>query len=83
MYTWGQPHLTIPKRDGFGFRPVSEEFKEKEKVKVEERAVLRKFEGDPLPENEFERVHIVDGVIVAIEKIENGEVVSTETVKEE
>lgn len=52
-------------------------------VRIEERVVLSKFEGEPLPENEFERMHIVDGVIVAIEKIENGEVVSTQTVKEE
>jgi len=42
---------------------------------VEEKIVLSKFEGDPLPENEFERVHIHNGEVVAIEKIENGEVV--------
>lgn len=47
-----------------------------------EEIVLQKFEGDPLPENEFERVHVVDGEIVKVEKIENGEVVSTEIVKE-
>lgn len=51
-------------------------------VVIEEVVVLAKFEGDPLPENEFERVHIVNGEIVKVEKIENGEVVSTETVKE-
>lgn len=55
---------------------------DKEKVVVEEVVVLSKFEGDPLPENEFERMHIVDGAVVKVEKIENGEVVSTETVKE-
>jgi hypothetical protein len=54
-----------------------------EKVVIEEVVVLSKFEGDPLPENEFERIHIVNGEIARVEKIENGEVVSTETVKEE
>ena len=49
---------------------------------VREEAVLQKFEGDPLPENEVERIHLVDGVVVRIEKIEAGEVVSTELVKE-
>ena len=55
---------------------------DKESVVIEEVVVLSKFEGDPLPENEFERIHIVDGEIVRVEKIENGEVVSTEPVKE-
>lgn len=55
---------------------------EKENVVIEEVVVLSKFEGDPLPENEFERMHIVNGEVARIEKIENGEVVSTETVKE-
>lgn len=55
---------------------------ESQDVVVEERITLSKFEGDPLPENEFERLHIVNGEIVAVEKIENGEVVSTETVGE-
>lgn len=53
---------------------------ETQQVKVEERVTLSKFEGEPLPENEFERIHIVDGVIIAVEKIENGEVVSTQEV---
>lgn len=56
---------------------------ESEQVVIEEVVVLSKFEGDPLPENEFERIHIVNGEIVKKETIENGEVVSTETVKEE
>lgn len=56
---------------------------DKEQVVIEEVVVLSKFEGDPLPENEFERMHIIDGKVAKIEKIENGEVVSTtETVKE-
>ena len=53
---------------------------ETQEVLVEERIVLSKFEGEPLPENEFERVHIVNGEVVAIEKIEDGEVVSTQEV---
>ena len=53
---------------------------ETQEVKVEERITLSKFEGEPLPENEIERVHIVNGIIVAVEKIENGEVVSVEEV---
>lgn len=55
---------------------------ESENVQVEERIVLQKFEGDALPENEFERIHLLNGEVVAVEKIENGEVVSTQTVKE-
>jgi hypothetical protein len=51
-------------------------------LNVEEKVVLSKFEGEPIPENEFERIHILNGEIVAIHKIENGEIVSTETVKE-
>lgn len=55
---------------------------EENEVILEERVVLSKFEGDPVPENEFERIHIVNGEVVAIQQIENGEVVSTEQVKE-
>lgn len=46
-------------------------------VKVEERVVLSKYEGEPLPENEFERIELVDGVIESVYRIENGEIVST------
>ena len=53
---------------------------ESQEVVIEERVVLSKFEGEPIPENEIERVHIVNGEVVAIEKIENGEVVSVEGV---
>lgn len=42
---------------------------------IEERVVLSKFEGEPLPENEFERIHVLNGSIVAVEKIENGVVI--------
>lgn len=45
------------------------------KAKVEERVVLQKFEGEPLPENEFERVEVVDGIVVQHSVIENGNVV--------
>lgn len=46
-----------------------------ESVVIDEKIVLSKFDGEALPENEVERVHIHNGVIVAVEKIENGEVV--------
>jgi hypothetical protein len=55
---------------------------ETENVYIEEVAVLSKFNGEPLPENETERIHIVNGEIVRRELIENGEVVSSEKVKE-
>lgn len=42
---------------------------------AEELVVLKKFEGDPLPENEFERVTIQNGEVVSHDVIENGEVV--------
>lgn len=44
-------------------------------VNVDEQVVLQKFEGDPLPENEFERVTIQNGEVVAHDRVENGEVV--------
>lgn len=53
---------------------------ETQEVLVEERIVLSKFEGEPIPENEFERIHIVNGEVVAVEKIEGGEVVSSQEV---
>jgi hypothetical protein len=42
---------------------------------VEELVVLSKFEGDPDPENEFERISIQNGVVVSHDRIENGDVV--------
>jgi len=51
-------------------------------VQVDEKIVLSKFEGEPLPENEFERIHIHNGEIVAIQQIENGKVVHETIVKE-
>lgn len=51
---------------------------EEQPVIAEELVVLSKFEGDPLPENEFERIHIKNGEVVALERIENGKVVFTE-----
>ena len=50
--------------------------------KIEENIVLSKFEGDPLPENEIERVHILNGDVVRIEKIENGEVVQVQEIEQ-
>lgn len=47
---------------------------ELENVEVDEKVVLSKFEGEPLPENEFERVTIHNGEVIAHDKIENGEV---------
>lgn len=46
-------------------------------LQVEEIIVLSKFEGEPIPENEFERIHIKNGEVVAIQQIENGEVIAT------
>lgn len=51
-------------------------------AQFQEYTVLSKFEGEPEPENLIERVHIEDGEIVKVEKYENGEFVSSETVKE-
>lgn len=53
---------------------------EKQAVDVQETVVLSKFEGDPLPENEFERIHIKNGEIVAVEEIVDGEVVTSTVV---
>lgn len=44
-------------------------------VQVDEVVVLSKFEGEPVPENEFERVAIQNGVVIAHDVVENGEVV--------
>jgi hypothetical protein len=77
MYMRGQPRLTIPKRDGFGLIPVNDQNQELPEINIEESGVLRKFEGDPLPENEFERIFVLQGTIVGVQKIENGEVVET------
>lgn len=55
---------------------------ETEQVVVDELVVLSKYEGDPVPENEIERITIRNGEVVAHEKIENGEVVPTDEVKE-
>lgn len=55
---------------------------EKQTVNVKEVIVLSKFEGEPLPENEIERIHITDGSIVAVETIQNGVVVATQVVPE-
>lgn len=46
---------------------------EDQKLETKEEVVLQKFEGDALPENEFERLTIVDGEVIKHEKIEDGE----------
>lgn len=53
-----------------------------ENVEVREETVLEKFEGEAAPENLVERIHIVDGEIIKVEKYENGDLVESETVKE-
>lgn len=49
--------------------------REQDEVSVDEYVVLSKFDGEALPENEAERIHIHNGEIVAWEKIENQQVV--------
>lgn len=44
-------------------------------VEADELVVLSKFEGDPEPENEFERLTVHNGDVVAHDLIEGGEVV--------
>lgn len=51
--------------------------KDNESLEVKEEAVLSKFEGEPLPENEFERLTIVNGVVERHELIVNGEPVGS------
>lgn len=51
---------------------------ENEQVLAEEIIVLSKFEGEPLPENEIERIHIRNGELVSRDIIKNGQVVSSE-----
>lgn len=45
------------------------------KTAVDELVVLSKFEGEPVPENEFERISIHNGVIVSHDVVESGEIV--------
>lgn len=47
------------------------------KAKIDEEIVLSKYEGDPVPENEFERMHILNGKVVAVHKIVDGEIVDS------
>lgn len=46
---------------------------ETSEVGVKEEIVLQKFEGEPTPENEFERLVVLNGVVTEHLKIENGE----------
>lgn len=61
---------------------MSNGLNEFENVEIKEVSVLEKFEGEPAPENLIERIHIEDGEIIKRETFENGELVSTEDVKE-
>jgi hypothetical protein len=54
---------------------MSEAPGESQNVDVYEHVVLKKFEGDEAPENEFERVVISNGEVVEHLKVEGGEVV--------
>lgn len=46
---------------------------ETEGVHVQEDILLEKFDGEPLPENLVERVHIRDGKIISVEKVKEVE----------
>jgi hypothetical protein len=48
---------------------------ESENVEVDELVVLKKFEGDPEPENEFERLTVHNGKVVSHDKVRHGKVV--------
>jgi len=50
---------------------------DKQQVVVDEVVVLSKFDGDPLPQNEVERITIKNGKVVNVEQISNGKVIST------
>lgn len=45
---------------------------EKLPVVIKEQFILQKYNGDPLPENEFERITFEGDRIVSHERIENG-----------
>jgi hypothetical protein len=47
---------------------------DEEKLEVKEEVVLQKFEGEALPENEFERLTVLNGEVVSHNRIENGEI---------
>jgi hypothetical protein len=55
---------------------------DKDSVIVEERLLLEKFDGEPVPENLTERVHVLNGKITKHEFIEQGNVVKTENFEE-
>lgn len=40
-----------------------------ENVTIDEEIVLEKFEGEPIPENLFQRIHIKNGEIVRVENV--------------
>jgi hypothetical protein len=56
---------------------MTEQMNEDAVLQADEHVVLSKFEGDPVPENEFERLTVENGVVLSHDRIENGEVVGT------
>lgn len=50
-------------------------------VVIDEYTILAKFEGEALPENLVEQIHIDNGLVVRVDKFENGELVSSEEVE--
>lgn len=54
---------------------------DKESVVVDELITLSKYNGSPVEENEFERIEILNGEIVAVHKIQDGNIVSTHQAK--
>lgn len=45
-------------------------------LEVKEEVVLSKFDGEPEPENEVERLTVVNGIVVSHDQIHQGEVVA-------
>lgn len=46
---------------------------EEQEVQVDEQVVLRKYDGEALPENEVERLVILNGEVIQHVTVENGE----------
>lgn len=49
---------------------------------INEYTVLSKYEGEAAAENLIEQIHIENGEIIKVDKFDNGELVSSEEVKE-
>lgn len=57
-------------------------FNDEAKVQVDEQVFLSKFDGEALPENEVERLTILNGEVIEHSVISNGEVVGPVSDKE-